>query len=1779
MKRLFLGAIIIAAISLFASCTQATNDVDYRLNVSEQIKINEPIILQLVDTLSFKVSSNPETTIRKNVQFTPDIDFDVEMLNSQTIALRPQKALEYKSSYKMKVDVGKLLGEKSSTSAYNISVISPIIRYFDGTLSLRSEGEVFFIEGIIQSSDPLDNKYVESGMTIDKAGCTVSWNHSDDGCLHNYTVANIAPEEEAYTLTIKRDYSMYDGREVSEITYQIPAKSAFSVLTAEVYLEPYRYEIVFSSVLDNKQIYNNVVTLPGAGKLKFLTEANKLIIYPNSALVPDNSQQVIIDKLIKNSNNETMDEDWSQTFQMPSTEPSVKFINKGVILPSSSGMNLAFQSINYEKVRVRVKQIYESNVLQFLQNNNLNNSESYIDNVARVIRDTTFALGAVGSQKLRNVTIYGLNLSEFVKIQKGAIYKVEIRGVNPLAEFLDDYWESDYYFGRWQDYSQRTRNILISDLGVIAKGSDMGEYAFFVTNLLSTSPVSGAKVRVYNNVNQLIGEATTNSEGKAVVKLDDMPFSAIISSGQEKSYIKIGSDPLSISNFDAGGASVKKGQKGYIFGERGVWRPGEDIHITFISMLEKGKLPDNHPVTATLCNPQGQEIMTQTNTNGSNGMYVFNFTTDANAPTGNWSVSVVAGGETYSKSLKIETVKPNKLLIDVKMNEEPVPFRNIGGTVSAKWLVGNVASNLDATVEAELTSASTSFKDYPNYVFEDQSRGFTSQTYTLKSGKTDAQGMLKIFCYINQSREIQGFVNGMITTRVFEPSGDFSIHYYPTIFSPFESYIGINMNETESEWGNKYWDKEKSHTVDIVAVDASGAQSTGQKRVSVEVYKMGWSWWWGSSYSGLAMYSKDSYNSPYREFNVTLNNGKGSFDIDLGSQENGFYFFRVTDIYGGHAASKVVMVSNGYFEGDGKQQDEAVKLATSIDKESYKVGETAKLTISSAKGAKVLVSLEKGEKLLKSFWVDCKGPSTQISIPLTAEMTPNIYASLTLIQPHNNTVNDAPIRMFGVQRIKVEDAATHLTPIIKMADEIEPESEVSVAISEKNGKAMSYVIAVVDEGLLNLTRFKTPNPWNSFYATEALGVSTWDFYDYVIGAYGARMEQLFAIGGDGEQTDRIVSNLKAERFKPVSIFMGPYTLKSKGNQKHTVKLPPYIGNVRVMVIATDSKAHGCAEKNVAVKKPVMVQTSMSRVIGTDEEIVLPVTVFTTQDNIGKVTVKVETNSMFSIIGSDTQTITASKSGEQLVYFTLKASAVDGIGTIKAVAKCAVDEAKEELEIDVRNPNPPTTVASTILLKGKEKKIVHFDYAGMVGTNSASIEASVLPSIDIDFRLNYLLNYPHGCIEQTISAVFPQLYLNDLMTLSGSRSAKCEVNIKAAIAALPSFAVADGGFTYWPGTSIYSGVSSWGSIYATHFMIEAQNKGYAVPSSLRKNALKYIEQKVQGNDWSAIDRAYGCYVLALAGNAPRGTMNRLREDVTSYNNNVGWLLAASYAVDGKKSIARDVIESIAGRPEPQADRFSRSFESNERNEAIIAMTYNRLGEKTKAFKAVESLSKVMNNRQHFMSTQSTAWALNAVADYSRTLGKGGVNVAAKVSGKNIKLSDSKSFAQATIDATGARGADIELVNNSDALTYVVLSSKGIPEKGEEVEKQNGLKMFVRYTKSDGTAVDPFDLQQGDDFNVIVTVMNISAKDYTNLALSQIFPSGWEIQNNRSDKMYQDYRDDRVYSYFDLNASATKVITIRVIATYKGRFYLPSFICEAMYDETINASSKGGWCTVR
>ena len=482
----------------------------------------------------------------------------------------------------------------------------------------------------------------------------------------------------------------------------------------------------------------------------------------------------------------------------------------------------------------------------------------------------------------------------------------------------------------------------------------------------------------------------------------------------------------------------------------------------------------------------------------------------------------------------------------------------------------------------------------------------------------------------------------------------------------------------------------KIKTFDVVVVDAQG-KPIKRNNLEVKVYKVEWRWWWNSSYDDLSSYVSSSYHRPY--FNSKINtdaNGKATFNLKIPDSERGRYLIRISDPVSRHATGRTAYFYKNWWQKAPSSDKEAAKmLVFSTDKEQYNVGETAKITFASGNEGRALVSIENGTEVLDFKWVKTQKGETLVDVPITKDMAPNVFVNISLLQPHAISKNDLPIRLYGVIPIMVEDPNTKIEPILKMPDILQPKQKFEVRISEKNNKAMTYTIAVVEEGLLDLTRFKTPNAWNEFYKREALGVKTWDIFDDVIGAYSGSIDQVFAIGGDGSAAAG--KNKKANRFKPVVTYLGPFNLDAGQNKTHTINLPNYIGAVRTMVVAGNNRneAYGSTDKSVEVKKPLMVLATLPRKLSPGEKVTLPVTVFAMENKVKNVTVSLKLSNGISIVGDTKKTLNFARPDEQMTYFELDVSNAKGINYVEVVATGDGVKSTYKVELDVVNPHPIT----------------------------------------------------------------------------------------------------------------------------------------------------------------------------------------------------------------------------------------------------------------------------------------------------------------------------------------------------------------------------------------------------------------------------------------------------------------------------------------------------------
>jgi len=1046
------------------------------------------------------------------------------------------------------------------------------------------------IAGTVFISDEVDPAKVETILTARQNGkaLNIRWQHN--GNNHNFFAENVNRGDAASAVDFDWNGSAIKIDSKGGESVEVPALGDFEVMDVKVMSEddePY-FIIHFSDPILKAQELDGLIQVSNYdGDLRFDIDGNKVRCYPS--VLAEGTKKLTINKGVKNVNKRKLKASFSENISFESVKPKLRLAGKGVVIPSSKGLVFPFEAVGLSEVDVEIFKIYDNNILQYLQVNSLNEYRQ-LERVGSVLLQKRVALKDLAANPNPKVwTRYAIDMASLVKQDPNAIYQVRLgfkksyttydceseteedgEGLTVAENNLDEdgeiksiwNYENDWYSGyRWQDrknpckpafYTPKNfvrRNVIASNIGIIAKRGDDGSLLVATTDLRTTEPLSNVEINFYSYEQQLLKTVTTDGDGTAKVDLKKRPSILVAKKNGENGYLRMYDGyALSLSRFDTGGAKSQKGLKGYMYGERGVWRPGDSLYLNFVLEDATNQLPGNHPVNFELYDPRGQLQEKITTSNSVNHVYPLHIATEQSAPTGNWRAVVKVGGATFTKSLKIETVKPNRMKVNLDFGQEKLFAQSgkINGNLQVNWLHGAPARNLKAKSEVNLVASKTKFKKFNEYLFDDPSRRFFSEPKVIFDGVLNNDGNANVSADLNINNA-PGVLKANFKTRAFEQGGDFSTDVFSLPYYPYETYAGIFI--PKNKYDEKRLDIGKKSTIDFVLVDKEG-QAISNKNVSVGLYRVNWRWWWDSGRENLSKFNSSQHIGS-EDKSVLTTNSKGEASWNLNVDRWGRYLVRICDTESGHCSGDFFYAGYPWNDEGGQNRDAAAMLSFSSDKDNYNVGDKIELTIPASDVGRCLVSVESGGRVLETYWKDTKKGDNKFSFYATAEMAPNVYANVTLIQPHAQVENDLPIRMYGVIPIKVEDAKTRLQPIVKMPDVLKPEEKFTIEVKEKDGRPMAYTIAVVDDGLLDLTRFKTPNPWDAFYAKEALGVQTWDMYDYVLGAYGGELERILSIGGDVEVDPAAAK--KANRFKPVVMHLGPF-YSDGSKQKHELTL-------------------------------------------------------------------------------------------------------------------------------------------------------------------------------------------------------------------------------------------------------------------------------------------------------------------------------------------------------------------------------------------------------------------------------------------------------------------------------------------------------------------------------------------------------------------------------------------------------------------------------------------------
>lgn len=1574
----------------------------------------------------------------------------------------------------------------------------------------------------------------------------------------NLYIDDIKLLDKTQELVLTYDEKIMGFKEPKVLKFQVPSKQKnddFRLISTEE--KDQIITLKFSKELEQNQDFKDFIQISPDLNFKAWSVGKELKISADFKL--GEKYQIKITKGLKSEQGLINNGEETSVTLKKVLDPSLVFANDGVFLPSGEKYQIYIKSRNVKRVRLEVSQIFVNNISEYLRYKNLvgkkddNSYEAFSSSggfnyVSKKVIDKKIEL-----KNQKNTWIStALDLSELK--EKNGIFSVRLSVSN--SDDIDYEGENVY---RILDKTNISKNLIFSNIALNAQKLNE-ELIIHARDFSKNEALKDVKIELVSKQNQILQSQNTDSNGDAKFKIQDNDeILYILASNEGQMSVLRLSNPLSTDGYDVNGDQNDKNIKAFIYTDRGVYRAGDSVHLSVVARSDKK--PIKHPIYLNFYNPKGQKIIASKVLNSTNDIFYEKISLDKNAMNGIYRAEFEIVGEYFTKDILVQSVVPNRIKVELNADENmSLDDKEMTYKLSSKYLFGALASNLKYQTSVYFSPKNYQNSKYKDYIFKNPSL-LIIRANTSNDGVLDENGKAIEESEIPENiLNSQGYnFNAKIISEVFENGGRSVKAVKNVNLNRYDYFVGLKAltNSYVSE----------GETIDFYAIASDLKENlVAGKTLEYRIYQNDYYWWWDyDSYDEFLRSIKQDRNTKLIEKGEIVTSSepvKFSFNT---SDHYGQMFIEIIDKESKVSAGQSFYVSSW---GEPSYADVVSSLKIKSDKDKYQIGQSAKIEFESVAGAKALVTLSSNSKIIDRFIVDTKDKSTSIELAMKKEYAPNIYVSVSLFQDYDKISNDRALRLFGVVPLYVEDENTKLDLELKTPDKILPNSDFEVEIQSKNKRAFNYTIAIVDEGLLDLTDFKTPDIWNGFYAKSGFTLKTYDTYSQIIPKF---------TGGDGAVSN--IGSLRADknrddnaqRFKPVVLFNGPLRSDDKGFAKLKFSMPSYMGSVRVMIVANENDAYGSVSKDIQVSAPLIMLETLPRTLKIGDNFTLLTQIFKTEDSVKNATLSVKSKNSLIKISPNIQTIDFKNATNLEVLMDANVSD-DKIGkdVLEFELKSENYTYKNDVEIDIKPINPYTYENHISLIKaGESKEFIIKDY--VLGTMDATLKLSPVPILDMDKRIKYLLNYPYGCIEQTTSAVLPQLFLDKFSTNFDKQ--KAINNINTAIERYANFQTVDGGFSYWQGGNESN---LWGSNYAGMFLILAKQNGYFVPDSMYERWLKYEQNFVQAStnqDYIMDIKANSLYLLALAKKPNISEMNLLYDHLDQLSTEAKWQLAAAYKLSGVEDTARQIASKISIQPDSKYSYYT--YGSLIRDEAIIANTYKQIYG-TNNEELLQKISDTLLSKD-FLSTQSTGYALYALA-----LGANLENKSENFMDADLKIND-KTYTINQNQMQIFSFNDGKVVVDTKKDLFVSFGIEGV-KKDEISPFSNKITLNRAFYDEKGNEINPNQIKSGQTFYMRISAsLDNNAAYVSNIALTQILPSGWEVSNTllddnmpsffkNSNYDFIDVRDDKIMWFFGSGRNQTQNFYIKLNAVTPGTYTLSGAYAEAMYDDTYRALSE-------
>lgn len=1477
-----------------------------------------------------------------------------------------------------------------------------------------------------------------------------------------------------------------------------------------------------------------------------------------------------------------MKEDFVEEITFQKLAPSVSFANtKGMYLSTKGNRNITLKIVSVPKVKVTIYKVYENNIEHFMRKGssygwgNDEEAEEYHDynyyNTANY-GDEVFSREYETAKlpRVNATSILNLDFTDKIKGYHGT-YIVKV-------ESTEEQW------------IQESKILNFSDIGLIVKEEADNIYVF-ANSIRHATPIQGVKIAFISTNNQVLDEVTTDEEGLA--RLPDIKNNhpgfrvGLITAKKdgEFSFISLDRHGVETSRYDVGGRYPNAtGLNAMIYAERNLYRPGEKVNVSTIVRTESWQLPGEMPVKLQLTMPNGKEFATNKKILNNEGSCETAFDIPPTALTGTYTLNVFTGNDVLlnSYSISIEDFIPDRIKSNLTLDKtEYSPGDTIRGSLQVDNLFGTPAVGRNFDAELNIDKKDFRVAAFPDYSFEIKNK--TSYFYENTNGTTDEKGAAKFNFTIKNEYRGTGVLQGNIMATAFDETGR-PVHRYSnfTIYTQ-PAFIGIKA-------ADHYVSTRSPQRIHLVAVDKVGKLKSNIK-VNVTLLKKDWHTVIQQSGNGYRYVSQKEEKVIKKSTLVLNGESYYSFTPDV----SGEYEVRVSPVdYSGYVSETVYAWGYGDTRYSSFEVNNEGNVTIKTDKEKYNVGEDIKLLFTTPFDGRMLVTLERNH-VIKHIYLDAENKSASYTIKADESLVPNIYVATTLFRP----MDDSPLPLtvaHGYKSISVENKKAHLPVTITATEKSRSKTKQKIKVRTTPGAFVT--ISAVDEGILQVKNYKTPDPYAYFYQKVALSTNSYDVYPFLMPEVKTR---LTSTGGDGaDESAMRVNPLFVNRVKNVSFWSGIKQADGSGNVEYEIDVPQFSGDLRLMALAYKGNGFGSDENHMKVADPIVISTALPRFLSPGDEVKVGVTVSNTTAKESSATVNIKTTGPLGLVGATSETVKIKGNGEQRVVFNVAAKTAIGAGTVVVSVKAMNETFTNETEIGVRTAAGLQKKYITGQVNAGTEKSPDISNNFLPATIKGKLLVSKSPLSEFSKDITDLVRYPHGCVEQTTSAVFPQLYYHDLvLSLTGVEDNNMNpgYNVRQAILKLQAMQMSNGALSYWPGSG---SESWWGTIYAMHFLLEAKKAGFPVNAKTLNRIEDYLVQMLkarktmtlrynrnESKEVAAKEVAYSLFVLALADNAQHSTMNYYKAHPSMLAVDSKYLLAGAYALSGQRHKASEVLPKAFG-DEKSEQAFGGSFYSYIRD---LALSLYVLQEINPDDPQVPTLAKILSENmrsQPYLNTQEKSFGILALGklaqranrtEASATISAGGKTIAT-TSGKDITLNLAKHLnLQPKIKVTG-KGA-----------YYYFGEVSGITADGSYKEEDSYLRVRRTYYTRSGKQITDNSFKQNDLVIVKLTLDAQYNSEIENIVVTDILPAGLEIENTRLNQMpdmawitkqdepdYIDFRDDRVNIYTSAGQNR-KEFYYMVRAVSPGRFKVGPVQADAMYNGAFHSYHGAGIVEVK